>query len=255
MYVHMQSRTQRSLFFSFFRQYVVLNEVSMTNSYFDSTGHRDQTVRIRSPYISVFPCPLKYSVSRIPLRPPAQIRNCFRTDAQACTNESQFYLPVGPVPVALTSLLKFGYKSLVENLSSQVKMFSRLSTVAFYALSALAILAAATPGGQPTTTTVPVTTTITVTAPGTTATEPASSCSTGELQCCDSTEEASSAAGSLLLGLIGVVLQDVNVLLGVTCSPITVIGVGNSGCSAQAVCCEDNAWGGLVSIGCVPVTL
>ncbi|KAJ4468451.1 fungal hydrophobin-domain-containing protein [Lentinula edodes] len=134
-------------------------------------------------------------------------------------------------------------------------MFSRVSTVAFYALSALVILAAATPGGQPTTTTVPVTTTITVTAPGTTATEPASSCSTGELQCCDSTEEAGSAAGSLLLGLIGVVVQDVDVLLGVTCSPITVIGVGSSSCTAQAVCCEDNAWGGLVSIGCVPVVL
>ncbi|KAJ4499769.1 fungal hydrophobin-domain-containing protein [Lentinula lateritia] len=123
-------------------------------------------------------------------------------------------------------------------------MFSRVSAVTFYALSALVILAAATPGNQPITTT-----------PGTTATEPASSCSTGELQCCDSTETAGSAAGSLLLGLIGVVVQDVDVLLGVTCSPITVIGVGNSGCSAQAVCCDDNAWGGLVSIGCVPVTL
>ncbi|KAJ3873929.1 fungal hydrophobin [Lentinula edodes] len=128
-------------------------------------------------------------------------------------------------------------------------MFSRVSAVTFYALSALVILAAATPGG------VPVTTTITVTAPGTTATEPASSCSTGELQCCDSTETAGSAAGTTILGLLGIVVEDLNVLLGIGCSPITVIGLGNGGCSAQAVCCEDNAVGGLISVGCIPVVL
>lgn len=72
------------------------------------------------------------------------------------------------------SLPKFGYKSLVKEqesehrtsleiiryrytLSSQVKMFSRVSAVTFYALSALVILAAATPGNQPITTTITVT--------------------------------------------------------------------------------------------------
>ncbi|KAJ3873930.1 fungal hydrophobin [Lentinula edodes] len=134
-------------------------------------------------------------------------------------------------------------------------MFSRISVVAFYALFAFTILAAAIPGGKPTTTTPPVTTTVTVTAPGTTTTEPASSCSTGSLQCCDSTETAGSTAGAAILGLLGIVVQDLDVLLGITCSPITVIGLGNSGCSAQAVCCDDNAVGGLISIGCVPVVL
>ncbi|KAJ3914102.1 fungal hydrophobin [Lentinula edodes] len=134
-------------------------------------------------------------------------------------------------------------------------MFSRISVVAFYALFAFTILAAAIPGGKPTTTTPPVTTTVTVTAPGTTTTEPASSCFTGSLQCCDSTETAGSSAGSLLLGLLGIVVEDLSVLLGLGCSPITVIGLGNSGCSAQAVCCEDNAVGGLISIGCIPVVL
>lgn len=43
-------------------------------------------------------------------------------------------------------------------------MFSRISVVAFYALFAFTILAAAIPGGKPTTTTPPVTTTVTVTA-------------------------------------------------------------------------------------------
>ncbi|OJT04993.1 Fruiting body protein SC3 [Trametes pubescens] len=81
-------------------------------------------------------------------------------------------------------------------------------------------------------------------------------CSTGPIQCCQSTETAGSAAGAALLGPPGIVVQDVNVFLGVDCSPITVIGVGNGGaCSAQAVCCQDNSHGSLVSIGCVPVTV
>ncbi|KAH7872147.1 hydrophobin 2 [Lentinula edodes] len=85
--------------------------------------------------------------------------------------------------------------------------------------------------------------------------EPASSCSTGPVQCCDSTQTANSASATALLGLLGIVLQDLNVLVGLTCSPITVIGASGSSCSAQAVCCEDNSHGGLISIGCVPVTL
>ncbi|KAE9407588.1 fungal hydrophobin [Gymnopus androsaceus JB14] len=61
--------------------------------------------------------------------------------------------------------------------------------------------------------------------------EPASSCSTGPVQC------------STLLGLLGIVLQDLTVGVGLTCDPIT------------SVCCQDNSHGGLISIGCVPVTL
>ncbi|KAI0713769.1 hydrophobin 1 [Earliella scabrosa] len=81
-------------------------------------------------------------------------------------------------------------------------------------------------------------------------------CATGPIQCCESTETADSTAAAAILGLLGIVLQDVNVLVGLTCSPVTVIGVGGSGsCEAQAVCCENNSFGGLISIGCVPVTL
>ncbi|KIK52941.1 hypothetical protein GYMLUDRAFT_49620 [Collybiopsis luxurians FD-317 M1] len=85
--------------------------------------------------------------------------------------------------------------------------------------------------------------------------EPASSCTTGPIQCCNTVTEASSSAVAPILALLGIVLQDLNVLVGLTCSPITVIGVGSNGCSAQAVCCEDNSHGGLISIGCVPVQL
>ncbi|KAI0738361.1 fungal hydrophobin [Daedaleopsis nitida] len=111
-------------------------------------------------------------------------------------------------------------------------MFSKLFTI-----STLAILAVATPtpgGGG----------------------EPPSSCSTGPIQCCDSTANASDPAAAGLLSLLGIVVQGVDVLVGLTCSPLTVVGVGAGGsCNAQTVCCEDNSHGGLISIGCLPVTL
>ncbi|KAI0701320.1 hydrophobin [Cytidiella melzeri] len=82
------------------------------------------------------------------------------------------------------------------------------------------------------------------------------SCDTGSIQCCQSTESASSASGTALLKSIGVVVTDPDVLLGLTCSPISVIGVGSgTACDASPVCCENNSFGSLVSIGCVPVSI
>ena len=46
---------------------------------------------------------------------------------------------------------------------------------------------------------------------------------------------------SNVLSLIGVSVQDVNVLVGLTCSPITVIGVGSGDpCSGTTVSCDNN---------------
>ncbi|RPD64626.1 fungal hydrophobin [Lentinus tigrinus ALCF2SS1-7] len=130
-------------------------------------------------------------------------------------------------------------------------MFARILTY-FYFLLSLSLLAVAYPGGSPPPS---KTTTVTVTAPASTVTS-ASQCSTGDLQCCKSVESASSLGGTLLLGLLGIVLSDLNVLLGLNCSPITVIGVGSGdACSANVVCCSNNNVGGLISIGCVPVLL
>ncbi|OBZ77989.1 Fruiting body protein SC3 [Grifola frondosa] len=136
-------------------------------------------------------------------------------------------------------------------------MFSRFSAL-FVSTVALSVLAVATPnpvkrGGEPTTTTVKATTTITVTATAPAASESAGSCNVSPIQCCESTEIASSAAGTTLLGLLGIVLTDLNVLLGLNCSPLSIIGVGSgSACDASPVCCENNNVGGLISIGCIP---
>ncbi|EGO03363.1 hypothetical protein SERLA73DRAFT_45878, partial [Serpula lacrymans var. lacrymans S7.3] len=94
-------------------------------------------------------------------------------------------------------------------------------------------------------------------APATTATQPASQCNTGPVQCCDSVQAVGFApAVTTLLGLLGIVLSSVDVLVGLTCSPLSVVGVGSGAtCSAEPVCCEDNSFNGLISLGCSPVNL
>ncbi|KAG7451560.1 hydrophobin-251 [Guyanagaster necrorhizus] len=80
-------------------------------------------------------------------------------------------------------------------------------------------------------------------------------CTTGEVQCCQSVQSATSTPVSTLLGLLGVVLGNLGVDVGVTCSPISVIGVGGNSCSTQTVCCEDNSFNGLIAIGCTPINI
>ncbi|KAL0954014.1 hypothetical protein HGRIS_005170 [Hohenbuehelia grisea] len=106
--------------------------------------------------------------------------------------------------------------------------------VKVFVASALATLAAATP---------------------TRRNEPASSCTTGPVQCCNSSGKATDPAIAKELGVLGVVVQDVTAIVGLGCSPISVVGVGGDSCSAAPLCCEDNSFKGLVALGCVPVNL
>ncbi|KAF4621440.1 hypothetical protein D9613_000152 [Agrocybe pediades] len=85
--------------------------------------------------------------------------------------------------------------------------------------------------------------------------EPASQCSTGGLQCCNSAQSASTASVASLLGLLGIAVGSVTGLVGLNCSPLSVIGVGGNSCSAQPVCCTNNSFNGLVALGCTPVDL
>ncbi|THG96686.1 hypothetical protein EW026_g5190 [Hermanssonia centrifuga] len=121
-----------------------------------------------------------------------------------------------------------------------------------YALLSLSVLAVATPWGAPP----PVTVTVTATAPAVTETT-VSQCNTGSIQCCNQVVEADSAEGAKLLsGLLGIILGPITGLLGVDCSPISVVGIASgNACSASPVCCENNSVGGLINIGCVPITL
>ncbi|KAI0674323.1 fungal hydrophobin-domain-containing protein [Trametes maxima] len=83
----------------------------------------------------------------------------------------------------------------------------------------------------------------------------AQSCNTGSLRCCQSVQSSDSASVAGLLGALGVVLNGVTAQVGLDCSPISVIGAGQSSCSAKPVCCENNSFGSAVAIGCAPVEL
>lgn len=135
-------------------------------------------------------------------------------------------------------------------------MFSRTTSL-FFAIAASTIFAAATPGGAPPTKTTapPKTVTVTKTAITTATAIPASQCSTGPVQCCNSVQKADSASVNSILGLLNIVLNDLNVLAALTCTPLSVIGVGGSSCNAQTVCCENNTFGGLIALGCIPVNI
>ncbi|KAJ7106706.1 fungal hydrophobin [Mycena epipterygia] len=57
----------------------------------------------------------------------------------------------------------------------------------------------------------------------------------GPIQCCNSVDEAGNLAA--VLGTFGVTVDDLTSLVGISCSPILVIGTGGSACSASVVCC------------------
>ncbi|KAI0766806.1 fungal hydrophobin [Irpex lacteus] len=88
------------------------------------------------------------------------------------------------------------------------------------------------------------------------ARQSAGTCDTGTLECCGMTISSTSDPANILAELLGIVLGPIEALLGLGCTPISVVGVGSgSECSATPVCCNNNAVGGLISIGCVPVSV
>ncbi|KAF9254742.1 fungal hydrophobin [Marasmius fiardii PR-910] len=77
----------------------------------------------------------------------------------------------------------------------------------------------------------------------------------GDVQCCQTVTTASDPSAAHVIAVLGIVVQDVNALVGLNCSPITVVGGGNGACSGTTVTCTDTSHGGLIDIGCVPVTI
>ncbi|KAJ7469638.1 hydrophobin 2 [Mycena latifolia] len=72
-------------------------------------------------------------------------------------------------------------------------------------------------------------------------------------QCCDSVQSSSSSAAGVVAALLGLDLSGLDVPVGLSCSPITVIG---DNCGSTSVTCDtpDEAWGGLIAINCIPIT-
>ncbi|KAF9261021.1 fungal hydrophobin [Marasmius fiardii PR-910] len=77
-------------------------------------------------------------------------------------------------------------------------------------------------------------------------------CST-EVQCCNSLQNADDDSLSGLFALLGINVQDVTAQVGLTCNPISVVGVGVNSCKGQTACCENNGFNGVVALGCTNI--
>ncbi|KAF8884851.1 fungal hydrophobin-domain-containing protein [Infundibulicybe gibba] len=85
--------------------------------------------------------------------------------------------------------------------------------------------------------------------PHDTPTTPASQCNTGDLQCCNSSKSHQTRSWTdQSPRLLGVVVGALTGQVGVTCSPISAIGLGGNSCSAQPVCCSNNSFSGIVAL-------
>ncbi|KAK0434475.1 hydrophobin [Armillaria borealis] len=80
-------------------------------------------------------------------------------------------------------------------------------------------------------------------------------CASGTAQCCQSTQSPTSASMQTLAGLLGIVLGGLTGNVGLTCSPITVLGLGTNQCTNQVVCCQNNTFNGLIALGCNPINV
>ncbi|KAJ7887195.1 fungal hydrophobin [Mycena leptocephala] len=62
-----------------------------------------------------------------------------------------------------------------------------------------------------------------------------------------------STAASGVAALLGLDLTGLDVPVGLSCSPITVVG---NNCGSTTVNCDapDEQWGGLIAINCIPIT-
>jgi hypothetical protein len=77
-------------------------------------------------------------------------------------------------------------------------------------------------------------------------------CSTGTQACCNSVQKASTPQAQKALGSLGLQAA-ADALVGLTCSPVSVVNGGGSECVTQAACCNTSAFNGIVAIGCDPL--
>ncbi|TFK70588.1 hydrophobin-263 [Pluteus cervinus] len=80
-------------------------------------------------------------------------------------------------------------------------------------------------------------------------------CNTGSISCCNSVQSSTSESVTSLAGLLGIVLPTIEGLVGLGCSPLSILGAGGNSCSAQPVCCTGNTFSGLINLGCSPINI
>ncbi|KAL0575788.1 hypothetical protein V5O48_006186 [Marasmius crinis-equi] len=82
-------------------------------------------------------------------------------------------------------------------------------------------------------------------------------CSSGTVQCCNSVQAANSPdVQKAIAGLVGAVVGDVTAQVGLSCTPVSVLGKGGNKCTSQTACCVGNEFeGGRVVMGCNNISL
>ncbi|PFH48064.1 hypothetical protein AMATHDRAFT_49815 [Amanita thiersii Skay4041] len=81
------------------------------------------------------------------------------------------------------------------------------------------------------------------------------SCNTGPVQCCNSVQQVNNQNQGLLAALVGLDVSQVTGMVGLGCTPISVIGLSGNSCSGQTVCCSHNNFNAVVGVGCSPINL
>ncbi|KAF8661474.1 hypothetical protein AX16_001311 [Volvariella volvacea WC 439] len=91
-------------------------------------------------------------------------------------------------------------------------------------------------------------------------------CNTGSLQCCNSVQSSTSTTVAQLAGLLGIDLGSITGLVGLTCSPLSILAPNNQSAAleiASYVLQRSSGFnviktykqGGLISLGCNPINL
>ncbi|KIY49473.1 hypothetical protein FISHEDRAFT_41384 [Fistulina hepatica ATCC 64428] len=80
-------------------------------------------------------------------------------------------------------------------------------------------------------------------------------CKSGSEQCCNSSSTTSDPSVIKTLESIGVSVA-AGIPVGLTCTPVTVIGTGSASCEQQTLCCSGNSYeNDAVVLGCTPVNV
>ncbi|KAI9573453.1 fungal hydrophobin-domain-containing protein [Boletus coccyginus] len=77
-----------------------------------------------------------------------------------------------------------------------------------------------------------------------------SQCNTEDQYCCNTAITQTTQS----LGLIDV-LGGLDLGAGITCTPISIIGIPGNSCTQQPVCCTDNNFNGAVNLACTPINV
>ncbi|KAF9014273.1 hypothetical protein BDQ17DRAFT_1320892 [Cyathus striatus] len=79
-------------------------------------------------------------------------------------------------------------------------------------------------------------------------------CASGsDLKCCFALQSPSDKEAKGLIGLLGIKNVDPNSTVGLTCGPLTSLGLNSGWCKTKAACCETDYFAGVVSTGCTRV--